>query len=529
MHKIASGLVFFFLFPLCVFSQSNKVDVLIINGRILDGSGNSWFYGDVAILGDKIIAIGRLKHLTATRVIDADGKIVAPGFIDVHTHIEGDEIKAPDAPNFIYDGVTTVVTGNCGQSEVNIGKYLNFIDSLRLSVNVATLLGHGDVRQKVMGRVMRSPSTDEMKQMIALVEEGMKDGAIGLSTGLIYVPGTYAQTDEVIQLAGAAARYGGIYASHIRNEGDSVVQAVEEAIQIGRVNRMPVQVSHYKISGQNNWGRSRETIPLIIHAREEGLDVTIDQYPYTASSTSLTTLFPDELLEGGRDSVRARLKKPAIRKELTEYMLARLKKRGLHHFSYTVIANYPHDTTLNGLSIEEANRKLGRKHNVTEEAVTIMEMVMNGGATMIFHGMSEEDVVYIMKYPHNMIASDASIRVYREGRPHPRGYGTNARVLGKYVREEKVLSLEEAIRRMTSLPAQKFMIHDRGLIRENMKADLVIFSAEKVKDNSTFESPHQYSSGFTYVLVNGQVVLDKGRHTGIRSGQVLRGPGYKKN
>ena len=520
-------LLLFTLLPVFSFSQKAVCDLLIKNGKIIDGTGNSWYYADLAIKDGRIIAIGRLDSFYATRSIDVGRQIVAPGFIDVHTHIEGDEVKNPEASNFIYDGVTTVVTGNCGSSEIPLRNYFKMIDSLHLSVNVASLVGHGSIREQVMGRVNRLPTTEEMNKMKLLVDEAMQDGALGLSTGLIYIPGTFSKTDELITLAAVTVPYGGVYTSHIRDEGDSVVQAVKEAIQIGRVNKMPVQISHYKISGQHNWGRSKETIPLVIQAREEGIDVTIDQYPYTASSTSLSTLFPEELLADGKDSVNARLQRPEIRKKTVEHLLARLSKRKLTHFNYTVIASYEYDSTLNGLSIEQANLKMKRKHTAVQEAELIIDMMLNGGAGMVFHGISEDDVKNIMQYPYNMIASDASIRVMNEGHPHPRGYGTNARVLSKYVREEKIISLEEAVRRMTSLPALKFNLNDRGLLRPGMAADIVVFDPLQVKDLSTFENPHQYTKGFSYVVVNGKLTLDQGMHTGIRAGKVLKGIGNK--
>jgi N-acyl-D-amino-acid deacylase len=508
------------LFPLSLAAQ--QADVLIKNGKILDGTGNSWHYGDIAVQNGKIVAMGKLSKWTAAKILDATGLIVAPGFIDVHTHIEGEEKRNPTADNFIYDGVTTVVTGNCGGSNVNIGKYFSMLDSLKTSINIATLIGHNDVRKAVMGSAKRDPTEEEVKKMEALVEQGMKDGAVGLSTGLIYIPGTYSKTEEVVRLAKAASKYNGVYASHMRDEGDSVIQAIEEAMHIGREAKMPVEISHFKLSGQQNWGRSKETVPMIIKARQEGLDITIDQYPYTASSTSLSTLLPDWVLADGQDSIKARLARPEVRKEVSDYMLKKLKKRRLKNFSYPVVASFRADSTYNGKSIEQVNLMKGRKHKPKEEAITIMEMMEQGGAGMVFHGMGDEDVKAIMRYPFNMFASDAGIRIFNSGNPHPRGYGTNARVLSKYVRDEKVISLEEAIRRMTSLPAQKFQLQNRGILREGFAADIVIFDEEKVQDLSTYDKPHQYTTGFKYVLVNGQVTVEDGKHTGTRAGATLR-------
>ncbi|MEO8173204.1 MAG: D-aminoacylase [Sediminibacterium sp.] len=514
---------FFIVLLLLPFSlAAQKADVLIKNGKILDGTGNSWHYGDIAIQNGKIAAMGKLSNWTAIKTLDATGLIVAPGFIDVHTHIEGEEKRNPTADNFIYDGVTTVVTGNCGGSNVNIATYFSMLDSLKTSINVASLIGHNDVRKAVMGSAKRDPTEEEMKKMETLVEQAMKDGAVGLSTGLIYIPGTYSKTEEVVRLAKVASRFNGVYASHMRDEGDSVVQAIEEAMHIGREAKIPVEISHFKLSGQQNWGRSKETVPMIINARKEGLDITIDQYPYTASSTSLSTLLPDWVLADGQDSIKARLARPEVQKEVSDYMLKKLKKRKLKNFSYPVVASFRADSTFNGKSIEQVNLMKGRKHNPKQEAITIMEMMEQGGAGMVFHGMGDEDVKAIMRYPFNMFASDAGIRIFNSGNPHPRGYGTNARVLSKYVRDEKVISLEEAVRRMTSLPAQKFQLQNRGILREGFAADIVIFDEEKVQDLSTYDKPHQYTTGFKYVLVNGQLTVDEGKHIGTRAGNTLR-------
>lgn len=509
------------LLSTCFSVQSQDCDILITNGKIIDGAGNNWYYGTVAIKDGKIIKIGREVNLSAKKTIDAKGLIVAPGFIDVHTHLEGDEAKDPNATSFIMDGVTTCITGNCGSSETDIKKYLAWIDSLKLSINVAVLIGHNDVRKAVMGRANRDATSDEMKKMETIVDNAMKDGAVGLSTGLIYIPGTYTKTPEIVSLAKIAAKYNGVYASHMRDEGDSVTQAIEEALIIGREAKLPVQISHFKLSGQHNWGRSKETIPMIEAARKEGIEVTIDQYPYTASSTSISTLLPDDVLADGQDSIKARLQRSDIRKQVTNHIIERLKKRKLKHLSYAVVAYFAPDTSYNGKSIEQINLMKGRKHKVKEEANTVMDIMIQGGASAVFHGMSEDDIKRIMQYPFNMFASDATIRILNFGMPHPRGYGTNARVLSKYVRDEKVISLEEAIRRMTSLPAQKFQLKDRGLLREGCAADIVIFDEKEVKDISTFEKPHAYSKGFHFVIVNGVITVENEKHLGIRAGKAL--------
>ncbi len=516
--------LFFGLMTISILSYAqSSCDILIKNGKIIDGTGNSWYYGDIAISNGKIAGIGKNLTLMAGKIIQAQGLIVAPGFIDVHTHIEGDEKENPTADNFIYDGVTTVIAGNCGASNVYIGKYLHWIDTFRLSVNVASLIGHNDIRKAVMGRANRDASPDELIKMEQLVEQAMLDGSLGLSTGLIYIPGTYTKTAEIIALAKVASRHNGVYATHMRDEGDRVTEAIHEALTIGREANLPVEISHFKVSGQQNWGRSKETLAMIENARKEGLDVTIDQYPYTASSTSISTLLPDEVLADGQDSIKARLQNKEIKNQVILSMLKRLKKRKLKHFSYAVVANFAPDTSFNGKSIEAINLMMGRKHKARQEAETIIDIMLKGGAGAVFHGMGDQDVKHIMKYPFNMFASDASIRIFNQGVPHPRGYGTNARVLGKYVRDEKTISLEEAIRRMSSLPAQKFHLKDRGLLKEGMAADIVLFDEAAVKDMATYQKPHAYSKGFHYVLVNGHITLENEKHTGVRAGIALYG------
>lgn len=513
------------LFALTHIAAAQDFDVLILNGKVIDGTGNSWRYLDVGIREGKIASIGNLKSFSATNTIDASNKIVAPGFIDVHTHIEGNDLKYPTASNFIMDGVTTVVTGNCGSSNTDLVKYQFKLDSVKTSVNVASLIGHNSVRRAVMGDTQRDPSPEEQKKMESLVEQAMLNGAVGLSTGLIYIPGTFSKTPEVVGLAKAASRYNGVYASHIRDEGDHVTEAIEEAINIGRQASIPVEISHFKVTYKPNWGKSANTIAQVDNARKSGIDVTIDQYPYVASSTTLSTTVPSWAFSGGNDSLLLRLSNPDTRARIKSEMTSILKGKKLKSYSYAVVARFGADTTLNGKNISEINKLKGRKSKPAEEAETILEMVEKGSAQMVFFSMEEGDLRRIMQYPYNMFASDAGIARFGSGVPHPRSYGTNSRVLGMYVRDLKVISLEEAVRRMTSLPAQKFNLKDRGLLKEGMAADIVVFDPTTVGDKSTFTQPHAYSQGFDYVLVNGKITVDKGKHTSVRNGIFVKGPG----
>ena len=514
------------LFSLTILSSEvfgQDFDILLTDGKILDGTGNDWYRADIGIKGGRIQKIGNLSKASATVREDVGNYFIAPGFIDVHAHIEGGEFRNPSASNFLLDGVTTVVTGNCGNSELDLSRYFNRLDSIRLGINVASLVGHNSVRKAVIGDARREPATDELQKMKNIVEKAMNDGAVGLSTGLIYVPGTFAKTDEIVNLASQAAAKGGVYASHIRDEGDQVAEAVQEAIAIGEQAGLPVQISHFKVTYKPNHGRSSQTLAQVEEARKRGLDVTIDQYPYVASSTTLDQTMPSWAFSGGRDSLKWRLDNPAERQKIKEDMLRQLKKKTLNDFSYAVIARFPKDTSLNGLNISEVNIKKGRKPTAANEAETIMELVAAADRTqMVFFSMADVDLERIMAYPNNMIASDAGIAVMGSGVPHPRAYGTNARVLGRYVREKKIISLQEAIRRMTSLPARKFGLKDRGLILEGLAADLVVFDPSTISDQATFSKPHQYASGIKMVLVNGTVAARDGQHTGTRSGKTLR-------
>ena len=524
MRQLATIFIFSFL----TLSARSQYDVLILNGKIIDGTGNSWFYGDVAIKDGRIAYVGKTSNATATKVINAKGLTVAPGFIDVHAHIEGGIFENPTAGNYIYDGVTTVITGNCGGSADSMGRFFWRLDSMKTSINIASLIGHNTVRRQAMGLDNRLATAEEQSKMEALVAQAMKDGAVGLSTGLIYLPGMYSNTEEVIGLARSAASYNGIYASHIRNEENGVKDAINEAINIGRSANIPVQISHFKVSGPANWGRSKETLPLIEAARKEGYDVTIDQYPYSASSTNLGIRLPDWALAGGQDSLKKRINDATMHKQIIKEMLEMQKKYKYKSYSYAYVASHRADSTLNGKNISEINKLKGRKSKMKEEAETILDMMLTGGAQMVYHSMNEDDVRYFIKYPFNMVGADGGVVVYGRGVPHPRAYGTNARVLAKYVRDEKLVSLEEMIRRMTSLAAQKFQLKDRGLIKEGMAADIVIFDLNEVTDKATFEQPHQYSAGFHYVLVNGQVTIDNRNHTGAKGGTTLKGPGFNK-
>ena len=502
-------------------------DVIITNGRIVDGTGNSWYRADVGIKDGKISAIGHFQNARAKQTIDAQNQIVSPGFIDIHTHAEEGIKEVPTAECFILDGVTSIVTGNCGLSVTNLPQFFSELRQLKISPNIGTFIGHNHVRAAVMKNAFREPTPKEQEQMAAIVEKAMQEGALGLSTGLIYVPGTYSKTPEIVSLAKISAKYHGIYASHIRGEtGATVKNAIEEAISIGKEAGLPVEISHFKIGDRSAWGKSIETIALVEKARQEGMDVTIDQYPYTAGSTGLGFVFPSWIFADGDSSLRVRLHTPSIRTKIAAETYELMKKSGFDNNSYVVIANFKADSSYNGKSVTEINRSLRRVDNAATEIELMMDIIDQGGAFCVLHMMSDEDVETILRYPFNAIASDARPGKFGVGTPHPRIYGTYARVLGLYVREKKIIKLEEAIRRMTSLPAQRVQLKDRGLLREGYAADVILFDETKITDKATFEQPHAYSEGISYVLVNGILVVENGKHNGRRPGQILTRTSY---
>src|SRR5262245_5886118 len=511
--------------------QRSAFDVLVRGGRVVDGSGNPWFSADVAIAGDTIVAIGSNLDAGSARIVDARGQIVAPGFIDVHSHSEErqdkqDVIGNPGAENNIRQGVTTVFASPDGGGSVEVGSYLAKVDAAKPAINVGSFIGHGAVRGGVIGQANRVATADELEQMRALVRQGMRDGAFGLSTGLFYVPGNYAPLEEVVDLAHVAGEFGGIHQSHMRDEAAGVLNSVRDTIAIGERGGLPTQVTHHKIIGKANWGKSVETLKLIDEARARGVDATLDQYPYTASSTSIQGgLVPQWAQEGGRNKMLERLKDETNRQKiLLEISKAIETGRGGGDPSNVVLAACSWDPSLAGKNLAQVLRDRRRPVAIDQAADLVVEIVEKGGCSAVYHAISEDDLVRIMKHPATMIASDASpgIPTFGKDVPHPRAYGTFARVLGLYVREKHVLTLEDAVRKMSSFPAWRMGLRDRGLLRPGMKADIVVFDPATIIDRATFERPHQYADGVSSVIVNGHVTFTSGSMTGDRAGRVLR-------
>src|SRR5215467_6399511 len=503
--------------------QSPTYDLILRNGRVVDGSGSPWYRSDIAIRGDTIVRIAPSITESAARIIDARGEIIAPGFIDIHSHAREGIFDVPAAENYIRQGVTTVIEGPDGSSPLPIADFLARLDVLQKTINIGTMVGQGSVRSAVIGLTDRKPTLEELAKMRTLVEQGMKDGAFGLSSGLFYVPGTFSSTDEVVELAKVAARFGGIYISHMRDEASRVVDSVKETIEIGERGGLPTQLTHHKIIGTGNWGKSIETLQLVDDARKRGVDATIDQYPYTASSTSIgAALLPAWAQEGGKEKVVARLKDPGLRGDIKAEVVRSIQnERGGGDPKNVVLARCDWNESLAGKNLAEVTRIRGMEPTIANAAEAAMWIVEQGNCSAIFHAIDEEDLRRILRHPATMIASDGGIPVFGRANPHPRNYGTFARVLAVYVRELNLITLEDAVRKMSSFPAQRLGLTDRGLLRPGMKADVAVFDPARVRDTATFEKPHQYAEGFSTVIVNGRIVLDHASMQQARPGRVL--------
>ncbi len=498
-------------------------DLLIENGSIVDGSGSPAYRGDIAVAGDRIVSIGDLAGAEAGRVIDATGLTVSPGFIDLHTHADRNIGENPGIENYLRQGVTTVLAGNCGKSPVHLDEFFQSIEETGIALNLGLLIGHNNVRAEVMAKVDRAPTVHELTRMEDLVKAAMDAGAFGLSTGLIYLPGTFSETDEVVALARVVAKEGGIYASHLRNEFELIVEAVEEAITIGREADIPVHISHFKVADHTMWGDSTITLRLVEAARKEGLDVTVDQYPYTASSTGLANVLPTWARAGSREDFQARLDDPETRARIKAETIKELYgARAAGDLSRIRLASLPSHPEYAGKTMAEVTVMNGREPTVENGAEVAMELLYDGEGSAIYFMMVEEDVRRIMRAPFTSIASDGSAVTFGEGVPHLRNYGTFPRVLAKYVREEGLLTLEQAIHKMTAQPAHRINLKSRGLLAEGTIADINIFDPETVRDNDDWAQPHQYALGFSYVIVGGTPVIDNGTRTDAFPGRVLR-------
>jgi N-acyl-D-aspartate/D-glutamate deacylase len=457
----------------------------------------------------------------ARTVIDVQGLVVAPGFIDNHAHIATSIHRYPLAENFVRQGITTIVASlHSGDQPWPLDAYMA---NLKVAPNVGFFAGHSWTREQVLGLANRAPTAAELDRMKGLVDSSMRQGALGLSTGLLYVPANYAETREIIELAKVAARYGGIYVTHMRDEGPGLIRSVEETIRIAREAGIPAHINHHKAVGAAQFGWSRRTLAMIDSARTAGLDVTHDLYPYTASSTGSSILFPQWSLEGGRETFARRMADPPTRARVETEMRAIFRERAgetLASIQFRVLRS---DPRYNGKTLADLIRDRGLPNTIESGIRTVIELQLAGGFSAIYHSMDEEDVKRILAHPLSMIETDGDPVAWGQGYPHPRSYGAFPRVLARYVRELKVITLEEAIKKMTSASALRIGQRERGLIREGMYADVVVFDPERIQDLATYTDPHRYSVGVIHLLVNGVPVIRDGALTGERPGRVLKG------
>ena len=546
---------------LCVIqlgAQEPPYDLLISNGHIVDGSGSPWFTGSIAVKDGKIADVGRLGNATAKRVIDARGLVVAPGFIDLHSHSDFTLLVDGLGQSKVRQGVTTEILGEDSSAGpvlgplapefdqgllrysltrdwTTLGDYFARVERQGISLNIASYVGSGQVRAAVLGNVDRAPTAAEFEQMEKLVDQAMRDGAIGLSSGLIYPPNLFAQTSELIALSKVTAKCGGIYTSHIRGEGSHWKKSVDAAIEISEKAGLPAHILHFKIDGHANWGQMAEQVREVQAARDRGVDITADQYPYIAAMTGLEMCIPPKLLEGTSEDVVKRLKDPKVREQIRQAISTGLpgwednevKSVGGWHGVLVASLQKPENKKYEGKRMDEVAKMMGRD---PVDALSDLLVSEGGSAEAIYFSMGEADVEWAMKQPWVGIGSDGSAvnpEMTFVGKPHPRFYGTFPRVLGVYVREKNVLTLPDAVRKMTSLPAAITGLSDRGLLRPGMAADITLFDPQTVKDKATFENPLQYPVGIPYVIVNGVVVIDQDQHTGAKPGRVLRGRGRK--
>lgn len=500
--------------------SKNEFDILIKNGKVLDGTGNPWYYADIGIVDDRIVWIGKSKNTTANEVIDAEGLYVSPGFIDVHSHASSglsSESLSHGQP-LLAQGITSVVVNPDGGGSADISGQRNALEEHGLGVNAVQLVPHGSVRRQVLGSEDRAPTSEELEEMKSIVEQGMRDGAFGLSSGLFYTPAAYAQTEEVIELAKVAAKYNGVYSSHIRDESDynvGLIASVDEVIRIAEEAELPGVVSHIKALGTGVWGYSAAVVNRIERARENGTEVFADQYPYPASSTNLTAvLIPSWAREGGRTDMLQRLEDPELLEDIKVEMVANLERRG--GAESIQIAGFSSDTNLEGKRLSEIAEVFGE--DPIDAALSLIKIQ---NPSIVSFNMTDEDVARFMRQSWTMTSSDGGLVELGKGVVHPRNYGSFPRKISKYVQEDKIVELPFAIRSMTSLPASVFGLHDRGILRSGQVADITIFNLELMRDRATYNDPHQLSEGVKFVILNGKFAVKKGEYQNDLSGQVL--------
>jgi N-acyl-D-aspartate/D-glutamate deacylase len=510
-------------------AQTAPYDLVIRGGTVVDGTGAARFRADVGIRGDRIVSVDRngIAADQASHTLNAAGLIVAPGFIDHHAHIQTNIHEYPLAENFTRQGITTILASlHSGDQPWPLAEYMA---RLKVAPNIGFFAGHSWARTRVIGLDNRAPTAAELEEMKRLVEESMQQGALGLSTGLVYVPANYAKTEEVIELAKIAARHGGIYVSHMRDEATGLLDSVAELIRIAEEAGLPGQIQHHKAVGVTQWGWSEKTLAMVDAARARGLDITLDLYPYTASSTGSSVLFPQWALAGGRQEFAKRIADPGLREKIEREMRDIFEKeRGGGDLKNVQFRSVASDRRYDGRTLADLAADRGMPNSTESGIALVIELQLKGGFSAIYHAIHEDDVRRIMRHPYAMFDTDGDPVGFGVGFPHPRSYGTFPRVLGRYVREQKVLTLEEAIRKMTSLSADQIGQSERGRIAAGMYADITVFDAETVADRATFEDPHQYPIGIRHVVVNGTPIIRGGALTGAMPGRVIKGPARRR-
>lgn len=499
-------------------------DIVIRGGTVIDGTGQPRFTADVAIRGDRIVAVSAvpLDIQLARQVIDATGKVISPGFVDIHTHLDP-LLTLPGGESHVRQGVTTALGGPDGTAPWPLSPYLDRVNEIGVGLNVGFMVGHNTVRREVIGLEDRPPTFSELTRMQDMVVQGMNEGAWGISTGLKYLPGAFADLTELVGLSAMVVPYGGFYTSHLRDEGLGLLESVSEALEIGRQARIPVVLTHHKVVGQPMWGSSSITLNMVDSARAAGTDAMIDQYPYTASHSGITILIPAWAMEGGTDALLTRMEDPGLADSILSGIEFNIKyDRGGNDLRRVQFSRVSWDRSLEGKTLYDWAVRDGLEPTPAIGAELVIESVRRGGANGIYHAMDEADVEAIMSHPQTMIGSDGRLVALGDGHPHPRWYGTFPRVLGLYARERGVLKLEEAVRKMTSMPARRIGLPERGQVEIGWFADLVVFDSETIIDRATFQDPHQYPVGVEWVLVNGKIAIEDGVYRDVRSGKVLR-------
>ena len=518
------------IFVLLLINCQNPIpyDIIIKNGLVYDGTQNPPQILDIAILEDKIVELGDFSDADALQILDVAGAAVAPGFIDTHTHLDPlDNLLAlSNSESQLRQGVTTSIGGPDGRGvplQYDFAEFLDTLSQVGVGINMGFMAGHNKIRKKIMQLDNREPTEKELNLMIAMADQAMDEGAFGLSTGLKYLPGNFAKIDEVIALSRVVANKGGVYSTHLRDEGIAIMPAIEETIEIGKKANIPIILTHHKVIGKPMWGKSDLTLARVDKARNNGVNILLDQYPYAASHTGLSVLIPAWARAGGQEKFIERLSDPESYAKIKEEIIFNiLNDRGGEDLNRIQFARVKWQPELEGKTLKDWIVMDGKKPTIENGAEYVIKGQRNGGASCIYHAMEEKDVEKIMQHPLTMIASDGRLSSPGIGHPHPRAYGTFPRVLGKYVREKKLLSLQEAIYKMTLFPAKTYGIENRGQLKKGLKADLVIFDPNTIIDKATFIQPHQYPVGISHVLVNGKWSIKNGEFLNKMNGLVLR-------